>query len=291
MSRPANADVGPGPYRFEIRNTDTDFQDRLHLASLFSLMQESAYLNAEALDLGASRLDSLGLCWLLSRISVRLDRLPHWGNTVWVKTWSRGAPRLMFLRDFSFHIDDPDTSPFGWATSEWLIARQDDHRPQRPDTLLDPAARAAAGHMPAVFDFPCPRLPALAARTAQADPAATGPADEPLLIKYADYSDIDRNRHVNNTRYIAWCMDTVYASISRHLAAAGQTAADGEPVWINRTVHGLDINYLSEVRLGSKIQLLACPDPATDLLQPGGGLLVEGRQADSGVAVFRARVF
>ncbi len=279
MPLPASTDFGLGPYCFALRNTDTDFRDRLHLASLFSLMQEAAYMNAEVLNLGASRLDGLDLCWLLARISVRLTQLPHWGNTVWVKTWSRGAQKMYFIRDFTFHIDDPAAQPFGHASSEWLVARRDSHRPQRPDLVLDPALQAEARVRPSVFQAPCPRLPALD------DPADT----RPLLVKYADYSDIDRNRHVNNTRYIAWCMDAVYASDETSLS---------QPVrWTERIIRGLDINYLSEVRLGHKILLFARSHRTTDSLDQADPvscrdcLQVEGRQAESGSVVFRARVF
>lgn len=253
-----------GPYRFAIRATDADYHDRLHLSSLFSFMQEAAYLNAEALQIGTSSLDRQGMCWILIRISVRLTHLPHWGEMVTVDTWSRGTQKLVFLRDFDFY--DQQGRKFGSATSEWLIASKDSHRPQRPGQILPPDFQLAAAR--AVFD------------QAFARPAPlSGPAaNEPVLTKYADYSDIDRVRHVNNTRYIAWCADTVHA-LQRSQAAGGLELKD-------LLFSGLDIHYVSEVRLGAKIHCYC------QAVEPGeqGVFLVEARRADDGSPVFRARV-
>lgn len=253
-----------GPYRFTVRATDADYHDRLHLSSLFSFMQEAAYLNAEALQIGTSRLDSQGMCWILIRISVRLRHLPHWGETVTVDTWSRGHQKLVFLRDFDFY--DQQGQKFGSATSEWLIASKDSHRPQRPGQFLPPDFHLAGAR--AVFDQAFAR-PA---------PLSGAAANEPVLTKYADYSDIDRVKHVNNTRYIAWCVDAVHA-LQRSLAAGSLELPD-------LLFRGLDIHYVSEVRLGAKVHCYCqAVEPADQ-----GLFLVEARRADDGSPVFRARV-
>lgn len=261
MNRPSS----PSPYRFEILGTDTDECDALHGSSLFSFMQESAYRNAEHLGFGSGALDGRGLCWLLLKISVRLDRLPAWADVMQVHTWSRGARRLLFQRDFRFQVEgEPDC--FGAASSEWLIGHADTHRPQRPDTVFPGQARPTgdAGVLP----FACPKLPPM--------PVAV----TPVLQKFADFSDIDRNRHVNNTRYIAWAIDALYA---------------GAPEGTHHTLRGLDINYLSEVRFGEQIRLSRLPADASlldslppEAIVPGtAAMLVEGHRHADGTPVFR----
>lgn len=257
----------PSPYTYEIRNTDTDFRDELHYASLFSLMQESAYRNAEYLGFGASSLDPKGLCWILLSISARLASLPAWGDYLTVDTWSRGAERVLFQRDFQFFRND-EQSPIGSATSDWLVARIDTHRPQRPD-IFSEHQRVVVSRQ--ALTFKCPKLPPLATDL------------EPTLLKYADFSDIDRNRHVNNTRCIAWSIDALYA---------GATAET------HRIVRGLDINYLSEVLFGTRILVYrtsidpaAVPGmPAAAIVQDAQGLLIEGRRAEDQSPVFRALI-
>lgn len=245
-----------GPYHFSIRGTDTDWQDKLHWSSLFSFMQESAYANAEAGGFGSTLLDGLDLCWILIRIAVRMDRLPRWGETVTVSTWSRGCRKLTWLRDYEFF--DEAGNMLGIASSEWLVASTVDHRPQRPDVILN--GRELPRDVRSVFAEPMTRLPQLDERAAEL----------PILTIYADYSDIDRNGHVNNTRYAAWCMNTIHA----YRRTAGQPEAAG--------LSGLEIHFISEARIGDKIHCHCQPDgPA--------GYLVEARRAADGAAVFRAR--
>ena len=93
---------------------------------------------------------------------------------------------------------------------------------------------------------------------------------DPALVKYADACDIDRNLHVNNTRYVAWCVDTV------------NRIASDRPV-----ITGIDINYLSEVKFGSKIHIFA----KTEAFGQGRRFLVEGRETELSTAVFRAILY
>lgn len=258
----------PSPYRYEILSTDTDERDELHGSSLFSFMQESAYRNAEHLGFGASTLDSRGLCWLLLKISVRLERLPAWDDVLEVHTWSRGAQRLLFLRDFQFALEG-EPGFFGAASSEWLIGHAGTHRPQRPDTVFPNLLRPIVDR--AVLPFACPKLAAL-------------PADvPPVLQKFADFSDIDRNRHVNNTRYIAWAIDALHAG-----------TAEGP----RHSLRGLDINYLSEVRFGEQIRIsrqsvsaAALAGLPPEAVVPGtDAMLVEGHRHADGTPVFRCLI-
>lgn len=281
----------PGLYRYDIRGTDTDYHDRLHLASLFALMQEAAYHNAENLGMGASQLDPAGYCWLLARISVRMLRLPRWTETMSVETWSRGPRKLLFLRDFIFYAGTPDQSEvIGQATSEWLIAHKETHRPVRPDKLLDPGRLTAYLSQPAALDFDCPKLPALLTAGDESDAVKVGTAlrrGSPILVKYADFSDIDRNQHVNNTRYVAWAVDAVQAF------CGCEDERTNRPALPDQRVTGLDIQYISEVLFGSKIQLYACDCRTVPACEAGDSarmVLVEGQLAETGKAVFRARV-
>ena len=72
---------------FFVQGTETDYRDRLQLAALFSFMQEAAFQDAEHYGAGASALDPLGVCWLLSRVSVRLSDQPVWCDKLTVETW------------------------------------------------------------------------------------------------------------------------------------------------------------------------------------------------------------
>jgi UMF1 family MFS transporter len=142
----------PGRWSFPVRSSDTDAHSQLHLSALFTCMQEAAYLHLEQLDDLFGDFDELGLCWLLSRVSVRLDALPVWPETLVVETRHRGLRRLTFVRDFTFRSSDGRL--LGQAVSEWLVADQMEHRPQRPDPAWLKTMPSEAENLPS-----CPRLP------------------------------------------------------------------------------------------------------------------------------------
>jgi medium-chain acyl-[acyl-carrier-protein] hydrolase len=255
------ADISFGPYSFNILGTDADWQDYLQPASLFSFMQEAAYSNAEALQMGASVLDGRGLCWILIRIASRFEEMPRWGERITIATWHRGVNRLTFFRDYEFF--DQQGRRFGHATSEWLVADKTTHRPQRPESVFTDTPVPPAGH--ATF----------AAPPARPQPLPESALAEPVLACYADYSDIDRNHHVNNTRYVAWCLNSVAAALAR--------SRDGGIPWLS--VRGIDIHYINEVFLGTKV---SCYCHFGE--NPADGVLVEARRAADAAPVFRARV-
>lgn len=216
-------------YSFTIKNTETDAADKLHMHALFSMLQEAASLNALDYGVGSKELDEINLCWLLLRVSVRMEKMPAWLDEISIETWSRGADRLFFYRDYIIHSSKGEI--LGRASSLWVIAEKDSHRPVRPSMLLE------NGNLPVdpegVFDFNPPKLfPGKSAQWMSEN------ENESILMKFADFSEIDRNKHVNNTRYVAWCIDTFFKN---HQDAC--------------FIKGIDINFLSEIYYQSKIYL------------------------------------
>lgn len=254
--------LADGVYTFEIRSTDVDFSDQLQLPSVFAYLQEAAYRHAEQLGIGASCLDQLSLSWVLTKISLRLERLPVWGEQVQVRTWSRGAEKLLFVRDFILSAGPAGGPylPFGRASSEWLVVSSGSHRPQRPAIVLETAGLPARREpVDRALDFPCPKLTA-------------APETRVVLRKYADFSEIDRNRHLNNTRYIAWAVDALYAD------RLGDLARLGDPAAVPLSIQAIDIHYLQEIKPGEPVELTISPD-----------LQVEGTNRSSGACSFRVR--
>ena len=85
-------------------------------------------------------------------------------------------------------------------------------------------------------------------------------------IRSADFSEIDRNLHVNNTRYVAWCVDAAHAV----------SFDDGDII-------GIDICYYSEIRFSERVLLFTRDNG--DIFQ------VDGVPADSGKPAFSAILY
>nr|MCR5274787.1 hypothetical protein [Clostridiales bacterium] len=90
-------------------------------------------------------------------------------------------------------------------------------------------------------------------------------AESPKFKRFADYSLIDRNMHVNNTHYVAWSEDACYSRIPRE-----------------NSIRELTINYSSEVHPGEEVQLFCCKEDDV--------ILVDGIEVISGRHVFTTRI-
>lgn len=237
-------------YRFTIIGPETDIHDRLHYHSLFAMLQEAACMDADRHGFGSDKMDELTACWLILRMKVVMKKIPKWKDTIYIRTWSMGFERLFFNRDFD--IFDEDKNLIGEATSVWVIAHQGDHRPIRPQSI--PGMEIFEAKAPAVR------------KTEKVSPI---PDEEreglPKLKRFADYSQIDRNMHVNNTNYVAWSEDACYSEIPTE-----------------RRIRELTINYSSEVHPGEEVLIY--------YTKQDDSILVDGIEAQSGRHVFTTEV-
>jgi acyl-ACP thioesterase len=245
-----------------------DRSDRLTMDAVFQMFQEAAISHAENLGVGREDMARTGQVWILSRMSVQIDRRPGYGEAVTVRSWPRGGEKLFALRDFD--VLDAANSPVVRARSGWIILDKEKRRPLRPKSVMD-ALPLNNG------------LDALPSGAAELEERANL---KKVMDRKALYSDVDYNGHVNNVKYIQWIED---ALASQHLEKAGQMR--------------LDINYLTEVLPGENIALWTAPfteqpaklpadqtkPDAPDTPPPAAAYAIEGRK-DGGVPAFRAEL-
>ena len=215
-----------------VRFIEVDRSDTLTIASTFDLFQEAAISHAEILGVGREAMKQSGQVWILSRLSVFMDRRPRFGEKITVRSWPRGSNKLFAIRDYD--IRDCSDQALIRGRSAWLIVDLEKRRPLRPQTVvetlpLNEGINALPGINPESNDPP----PSLTEREF---------IQEDSVLRRACYSDIDYNGHVNNTRYIQWIQDLLEPEI---LEKAKQIR--------------LDINYLAEVRYGETITLYCSP--------------------------------
>lgn len=121
-------------YTYQILGTDTDYKDHLQMNALFSMLQEAASVNASDQGWGYEKLDGDDYCWILLRMSAYMEKLPAWRDQIVIETWSRGAEKLYFHRDFI--IRNQNGERLGAASSIWILADRSSHRPVRPGQVF-----------------------------------------------------------------------------------------------------------------------------------------------------------
>jgi acyl-ACP thioesterase len=237
--------------------TAVDESGGLTLAAAFDYFQEAAIRHAEDLGVGRDPMAALGQGWVLSRVSVAMQRRPRQTERVTVRTWPRGWEKLFALRDFD--VQDEAGTSIVIARSCWLILDLEKRRPLRPQAAMEQL----------------PLNEGLDALTDGGRGLDAAPGLEKAAERTAAYSDIDFNGHMNNARYVQWIQD---------IAEPGALA--------RAPTMRLDINYLSEVKAGETLELWKAPLPtpgaALGAALGAASLAVEGRRG--GQAVFRAEL-
>jgi acyl-ACP thioesterase len=254
-----------------VRFSVIDKSDTMTLDAAFNFFQEAAISHAENLGVGREAMARTNQVWILSRMSVQIDRRPQYGETVTVRTWPRGGEKLFALRDYD--IRDAADNPVVSARSCWIIIDMDKRRPLRPQSIMDSLPQNEG--MDAL----------LPAKT-----LAVNLEERPSLQKTAErqalYTDVDYNGHVNNVSYIRWIEDAVNPAL---LEQAKQMR--------------LDINYLNEILpdeiteiWSAQIEDAAAVHAEADHAGAFHALAFEGRKSQAahraadGQAAFRAEL-
>jgi acyl-ACP thioesterase len=234
-----------------LRFAAIDRSDRLTLDGVFQFFQEAAISHAENLGVGREDMARTGQAWILSRITVMVDRRPSYRETVTVRSWPRGSEKLFAIRNYD--IRDKDDIPVVYARSAWLIVDIEKRRPLRPQSVMDgmPLNEGAD-----VFPPEANTASALAERDNL----------RPVMQKKALYTDIDYFGHVNNVRYIQWIEDAIEPKL---LESAAKMR--------------FDINYLNEILAGENVDILCAPID-------NGAFAFEGRKIESSQTAFRAEL-
>jgi acyl-ACP thioesterase len=202
----------------EVRFGAIDKSDTRTLGAALNFFQEAAISHAENLGVGRKAMAQANQGWILSRMSLQIDKRPRYGETVTVRSWPRGGEKLFALRDYD--IRDAQDKPVIRARSCWIIIDLERRRPLRPQSVMDalPQNEGQDALLPG--------------RT-----LAVSLEEQLNLHKAAErkalYSEVDYNGHVNHVSYIRWIEDAIDPSL---LEQAKQMR--------------LDINYLNEVLPG-----------------------------------------
>ena len=233
-----------------VRFGSIDRSDRISLWSIVNFFQEAAISHAAELGVGREEMLKNGYAWVISRMSLFVERRPVFGETVQVSTWPRGSDKLFALRDYE--IRDAGDRAVVRGRSAWLIIDVEKRRPLRAQAIVE-------------------KLPLNDGKDAFPEGPAALKAREGLekcLDRPALYSDIDYFGHANNARYIQWIQDVTDIDILTNAAKIK-----------------FDINYLSEVMPGDTVELRkAALDDAWQ------GFAYEGRRCGSEQAAFRAEL-
>jgi medium-chain acyl-[acyl-carrier-protein] hydrolase len=197
---------------YRITSYDVDRNSNARLTSILNYLQNSAWLHYSSYEKIKGKILPENYGWLLSRIRIKIDALPLWGDNIIVKTWSPGISRMFALRDFL--VLDKKEIPVVKASTAWLIVDINKQMPVRPDFFKDKWN----------FNREDPFIDTSKKINCSDKPDIKG------TVKAA-YSDIDVNEHVNNAKYVEWMIDCYESSfINEHIPDYAEIDFTGQAV-------------------------------------------------------------
>ncbi|MBB6480386.1 acyl-[acyl-carrier-protein] thioesterase [Spirochaeta isovalerica] len=173
-----------------VESFDADLHNKLKISSIFNYMQDIAAKHADELGVGYHVLQEKKIFWVLSWAKVEIEGpLPSYGESLTIETWAKGKHRLFYMRDFLLRNNAGEIIIRG--TSAWLLLDAETKRLTDLNRMgLDLPAfpdEHALEEYPGKFDF--------------------HGGEAQISKRKVLYSDIDINKHVNNSRYIEFILD------------------------------------------------------------------------------------
>jgi acyl-ACP thioesterase len=193
-----------------------DSRQRLTVPALLGLMQEIAWEHSTSYNVGWDFLQSIHLFWALSKMHLKINRLPLWNEVVTLRTWGKQPENVTFHRDYE--MCDAEGNILLTATSAWATLSTVDGRVQRIPTEI--GLRIVVPENRHAIREAAPKIKKI--------PAVNPTCWHPVL-----HSDIDMNQHVNNTRYVQWALN----DFSHEFQTQNE-------------IKELTINYLSQAKIG-----------------------------------------
>ena len=167
----------------KVASFDTDSADRMRLSAVLRYQQEAGEQHLGPAGLGWRDLSDHGIAFVASRWHAAIHRLPRLEETVTLTTWHRDRKGPRFFRCYEWR--DAEGNLLIEGVMQFALVSVTDHRLLRGDEFMALAPLPDAPHGVGCAD-PC--------RFRLTDRVAAGSYE-------VRWSDIDRNGHMNNTRY------------------------------------------------------------------------------------------
>ena len=213
-------------YRYVRRTTvpgyGCDLKNQLKLSYLLKEVQQISTEQLDRLGITYRRLFEENKVFVLARLGLEIFRMPGDGEEMILRTSPQGTRGAQFLREIL--IETAAGERLANVQTSWL--------------LVDPADRRI--HRPNQFGYTLPTIPEELRMQEDYSARRIQPKGEEIghLVKEVRYSDMDVNRHLNNTVYADLVTDVLPLELMG-----------------SRTIRQFVINYQKEARQGEQIDV------------------------------------
>ncbi len=205
-------------HQYTVEDNEVDCFGRLQPSMILFYAQDVAGRHCTLLGTDYDTMAAKGLFWAVIRHRVQVERLPLRGETITVETWPMPTTRVAYPRATVAY--DAQKRELFRIISLWVIMDLESRAMILPGRSgVEVAGLVRGGELAA--------------------PGSITPRDlEQLQERSVGYSDLDRNGHMNNCRYVQWAADLLPSDFHRA-----------------HPLRELTLCYLSEAREGECLRL------------------------------------
>jgi medium-chain acyl-[acyl-carrier-protein] hydrolase len=202
---------------WEINFTQCAPHGFLKYTDLCNILQLTAASHSEIGGISFLDMQEFNQAWVLSRMRVEITKLPKWGDIVTVKTWINSLENSRSVRALEMYLNG--VKIIGSETF-WAVFNT---KTRRPEALALPFEH---------FEL----YPEKRATREGFSKINFNHEKEIAFEKTIFLSDLDIVNHVNNVKYLEWCLDLV-----------------DEKLILNQSIKSFEMNFLKELSLKDKV--------------------------------------
>ena len=203
---------------FTVTDLYVDCYGRLLPSKILYMMQEVAGNHFAELSMDYESLARRGLFWAVTRNKIQITRLPVRGETIRLETWPMPTTRVAYPRSIVAY-DQAGNEVFRSITL-WVLMDLGSRSMVLPGKSgIEVAGTLRGNELASPVGLPARALCNRSGRR-------------------VSFTDLDRNGHMNNTRYLDWIFDLLPSGFHR-----------------DHTIREMTLSYLNEAREGQLLDL------------------------------------
>jgi len=189
----------------------------LKYTDLCNILQLTAAAHSEVGGISFSDMQEFNQAWVLSRMRVEITKLPKWKDIVTVKTWINTLENSRSVRALELYVNG---NKIVGCETFWAVFNTEI---RRPEALALPFEHFKLYPEHKATEKPFSKI-------------NLNDEKESVFEKTVVLSDLDIVNHVNNVKYLEWCLDFV-----------------DENLIFNQKIESFEMNFLKELSLKDKV--------------------------------------
>lgn len=191
----------------------------LNYTDLCNILQLTAAEHADLGGISFTDMQEFDQAWVLSRMRIEIDFLPKWRDTITVKTWIVSLENSRSVRVLEIFKNQRKIIS---SETFWVVINT---KIRRPENLALPHEHFEKFHDTFSTEKRVQKIQV--------------PKDSKKVGNHTVvFSDLDVVNHVNNVKYLEWCLDLIDPNILLH-----------------HILKSIDMNFLNELLLNDNVEI------------------------------------